>query len=149
MFKSLIEKRKNKYADMQNDIEIEVDRDSVCMADDCESHKVMMNFPEHTRLSHLMKELIGYLPSMRDVVWAIRSDIGMCGYIITDKKMNISFELCGSDRLISEMKIRKILCKYYYPSCFSYLDGDTGKRIRKYSECPTLLEKVKKDNEQE
>lgn len=147
MSRLFVEKIKNKYSKEQNDAGVQVNRDSVCMGDDCVSHKIIMNFPENARLSQLMQELIDYVPSMSDVIWAVRSDVGMCGYIITDRNANASFELCGTDCLISEMKIRKIFCKYYYPSIFSYIEGGTGRKIEKYSECSTFLEKVKKDNE--
>ena len=148
MFGLLIEKIKNKDSKVQNDTGMHIDRDSVCMGDDCVSHEIIMNFPENARLSQLMQELIDYVPSMSDVVWAVQSDAGMCGYIITDRNTNASFELCGTDRLISEMQIRKVFCKYYYPSLFSYIEGGTGREIEKYSECSTFLEKVKKDNSQ-
>lgn len=147
MFRLFREKTKNKCSKAQNDTGIQVDRDSVCMGDDCDSHEVIMNFPENAKLSQLMQKLIDYVPSMSNVVWAVRSDVGMCGYIMTDRNRNASFELCGTNHLISEMKIRKIFCKYYYPSIFSYIEGETGRQIEKYSECSTFLERVKKDNE--
>lgn len=139
--------RKNKYSKAQNDTEVQVNRDSVCLGDDCNSHEVIMIFHENTKLAQLMQELADYVPSMRNVVWAVRSDVGMCGYIVTDGNANASFELCETNRLISEMKIKKIFCKYYYPSVFSCIEGETGRKIEKYSECSTFLEKVKKDNE--
>lgn len=147
MFRLFREKTKNKYSKAQNDTGMQVDRDSVCMGDDCYSHEIIMNFPENARMSQLMQKLIDYVPSMSNVVWAVQSDVGMCGYIMTDSDTNASFELCGTDCLISEMKIRKIFCKHYYPSFFSYIEEGTGRKIEKYSECSTFLEKVKKDNE--
>ncbi len=126
---------------------IQVNRDSVCMADDCNSHEENMILPENTRLSELLQRLARYVPSMENVIWAVRSDAGMCGYIITDSDASASFELCGMDIPVKEMNINKIMCRYYYPSIFSWTDGQTGNRIEKYPECSTFLEKVKKDNE--
>ncbi len=106
-----------------------------------------MVLPENMRLSELMQRLADYVPPMKNVIWAIRSNVGICGYIITDSDANASFELYGMDMPVEEMQIREVMCKYYYPSIFSWIDGQTGNRIEKYSECRTFLEKVKKDNE--
>lgn len=130
-----------------NEYMIEVDRDSVCMGDDCLSHRTTMFIPENMRLSELMRRLAQYVPLMRNSIWAVRSDVDVCGYITTDPDGNNSFELCGTDMSVARMEIHKIMCKYYYPSRFSWTDAQTGNRIEKYAECRTFLEKVKKDNE--
>ncbi|MCM1090644.1 MAG: hypothetical protein NC092_02965 [Butyrivibrio sp.] len=86
---------------------IQVDRDSICMGDDCLSHEVIMTLSEDTHLSELMQMLADYVPTMKNVIWAIRSDIAVCGYIITDSDANASFELCGADIPIKEMEIHE------------------------------------------
>lgn len=127
-------------------ISIQVNRDSVCMGDDCNSHEVDMVLPENMLLSELLQRLASYVPSMKNVIWAVRSDAGMCGYIITDSHAIASFELCSVDMPVKEINISRIMCRYYYPSIFSWIDGQTGNRVEKYPECRTFLEKVKKDN---
>ena len=129
------------------DICIRVNPDSVCMGDDCDSHEEKLYLSADMRLSELMRRLAGYVPPMKNVIWAVRSEAGICGYIITDSDANASFELCGTDRTVEEMRIREIMCKYYHSFSFSWIDGKTGNEVEKYSECRTLLEKVKKDNE--
>lgn len=136
-----------KNIEIQNSISIEVDRDSVCMGDDCFSHRTNLTLPESTNLLQLLKRLADYVPTMKNVIWAVRSDVGMCGYIITDADSNAAFELCGANMLVTEMNISEVMCKYYYPSVFSYTNGKDGKQIEKHPECRTFLEKVKKDNE--
>lgn len=131
----------------KNNSSIQVNRDSVCMGDDCNSHEVNMALPENMLLSGLLQRLAGYVPSMKNVIWAVQSDAGMCGYIITDSDAAASFELCGTDMPVKEMHISRIMCRYYYPSIFSWTDGQTGNRVEKYPECRTFFEKVKKDNE--
>lgn len=131
---------------VQGNIKICADRDSICMGDDCFSHETDMILPEDILLSQLIQQLADYVPSMTNVIWAIRSDIGVCGYIITDSAADVSFELCFADLPIKEMNIDKVMCKLYHPSYFYRSDKQTGERIEKYPECGTFLEKVKKDN---
>lgn len=125
---------------------IQVDRDSVCMGDDCEDHREKMKITEDMKVLDLLKKLSIYVPSMSDVIWAIQSNRGICGYIMTDYLYVSSFELAQKNNLIQDMNISEIYCRYYYPSIFDYIDGKTGNKIEKYVECKTFLEKVKKDN---
>lgn len=138
---SIRRKRKPKI-----NMSIQVNRDSVCMGDDCDSHETRMVLPKSMKLSQLLQQLADYVPSMKNVIWAIRADARICGYIITDSDAYASFELCGPDRLVEEMNISSIMCKYYYPSIFFWMDGKTGTQIEKYPECKTFFEKVQKDN---
>lgn len=128
-------------------MEILVNRDSVCMGDDCENHQIKMLIDENTKLSDFLFALSDYVPHMKNVIWAINSNNGILGYIITDDSCNASFDLCEKDRTIKEFGIQKIMCIYYYPSKFAYIDGKSGKQINKYSKCATFLEKVKRDVE--
>ncbi|MCM1062885.1 MAG: hypothetical protein NC420_00205 [Eubacterium sp.] len=130
-----------------DNIIIQVDRDSVCMGDDCLSHEENMFIPEDMRLSELMRRLVKYIPATTNRMWVIWSDVDICGYIITDSDANASFAVCGMDLFVGNMKIHKIMCKYYDPSLFSWTDAETRNRVEKYSECGTFLEKVKKDSE--
>lgn len=126
-------------------IEILVNRDSVCMGDDCKNHQIKMTIDGNTKVSDFLFILSDYVPHMKNVIWAINSNNGILGYIITDDSCSASFDLCEKDRTIKESGIRKIMCIYYYPSKFAYIDGKSGKLINKYSKCATFLEKVKID----
>ena len=126
---------------------MKVNRDSVCMGDDCDDHLKKMNIDENLMLSEFLLMLADYVPHMKNVIWAIRSNIGLCGYIITDNEAMASVKLSETDRALKDTNICEIMCKYYYPSIFSWIDGKSGKRIDKYAECTSFFEKVKKDNE--
>ncbi|MCM1542535.1 MAG: hypothetical protein NC121_14920 [Blautia sp.] len=117
-----------------DNIMIQVDRDSVCMGDDCLSHEENMLIPENMRLSELMRRLAKYVPATANRMWVIWSDVGICGYITTDSDANASFALCGMDLFVVNMKIHKIMCKYYDPSLFAWTDAQTGNRVGKYSD---------------
>lgn len=66
-------KRKAKK-ESTNTISIQVNRDSVCMGDDCNSHEANIVLPENMLLSELLQRLAGYVPSMKNVIWAVQSD---------------------------------------------------------------------------
>lgn len=129
-------------------ITVEVERDSVCMGDDCQSHKKSIKIKRNTKISEFLAILQEYVPAMKNVIWAIRSSDGIQGYIITDSNIQSKIEVYGSDALVvKRLSKKEIICKYYYPAKFSWIDGTTGNHIEQYAECDTFLQKVKKDNE--
>lgn len=127
---------------------IRVNRDSVCMGDDCFPHEKSLTIDEKMTMINLFEYLIDYIPTMYNVIWVIRSDKGICGYIITDDNGHSNIELVGNNFFIINTKISKIMCKYYHSSSFIWIDGQTGECINGYDESLTLLEKVKKENEE-
>lgn len=126
---------------------IKIDRDSICMGDDCFSHEKFLTVNEEMTLISLFEYLIEYVPTMYHVIWAIRSNQGVCGYIMTNDTGQANIELVGENQKLLDTSINEIMCKYYYPSSFSWINGETGERIHKYSESLSFLEKVKRDNE--
>lgn len=126
-------------------MEISLNRDSVCMGDDCENRQIKMTIDENTKISNFLLLLSDYVPHMKNIIWAINSNNGILGYIITDDSSRASFDMCEKNSTIKESDIQKVMCIYYYPSKFTYIDGNSGKQINKYSECATFLEKVKID----
>lgn len=126
---------------------IVINHDSVCMGDDCMSHEKNLSINEDMTMIDLFEYLIEYVPSMNNVIWAVRSDKGVCGYIITDENGKAVIELIDENQFIMNTELHDIMCVYYYPSCFSWIDGETGEHVHKYSESLSFLEKVRKDNE--
>lgn len=133
----------------KKDSVIRADRDSVCMGDDCMPHCKELTINSKISIRELLAILADYVPSMKNVIWAVQSNSGLCGYIITDEQANASFEVYGEDTSIRNRGIKEVMCKYYYPSKFSWIDGKSGERVDKYPECETFLEKVKRDNEED
>lgn len=56
-----------------NDLIIDLDRESVCMGDDCISHKVSRNFKQTMLIRDFLQELSNHVPRMPNVVWAVIS----------------------------------------------------------------------------
>ncbi|MGX8834102.1 hypothetical protein ACWG0P_07800 [Amedibacillus sp. YH-ame6] len=122
---------------------IKVNRNSVCMGDDCDDHRKTYNIDAKTTVSEFIYTLSNYLPQMKSVIWSVCSEDGICGYLITDEKGKATVELCVEDTDMAKAGISEIMCIYYYPSKFSYIYGETGERVNLYPECNTFLEKVK------
>ena len=126
---------------------ISVDRDSVCMGDDCESHVRSSSWEGTAEISQLLEWLIGYVPRMHDSVWAVCSDRGVLGYLVTDADGNTATEVKGPDRLLVATGVQSVRCRYYHTRSFSRIDGETGEQTEKHVGCNTLLEKVKRELE--
>ncbi len=124
-----------------------INRDSICMGDDCMSHEKSKTVNQDMTMIDLFEYIIDYVPTMYNVIWAVRSDKGVCGYIITDDHGKASIELVKENQLLINMELNEIMCRYYYPASFTWIDGETGERVHKYSESLSFLEKVKKDNQ--
>ena len=95
---------------------IVINRDSVCMGDDCMSHEKNLSINEDMTMIDLFEYLIEYVPSMNNVIWAVRSDKGVCGYIITDENGKAVIELIDENQFIMNTELHDIMCVYYYPS---------------------------------
>ena len=124
-----------------------LDRDSVSMGDDCESHRSFASLELTADVSRLLDWLIGYVPTTRNSVWAVCSVQGILGYIVTDSDGNTTTELRVPNQLLTEMHVQSVQCRYYYAGRFSWINGETGERVEKHGACKTLLEKVKKELE--
>lgn len=126
------------------EITILFDRDSVCMGDDANDHRREITVNGSTLLSDFLKMLIKYVPSMADIVWSVKSNLGVIGYIIGDSQRQATIEICGDDKPIDNLSIDKVFCTHFYESNFTWIDGKTKEKVTKFQDCKTLLEKVKR-----
>lgn len=124
--------------------EIVLNRDSICMGDDCISHKKIFTIDDHMTMINLFEYLIKYVPNMYNAIWVIQSGKNICGYLITDDNGQVSIELVGENCLIMNTQMKDIMCRHYSSSSFTWIDGETGESVHKYDESLSLLEKVKK-----
>lgn len=133
-------------------ITISLDRESVCMGDDCIPHQISRVFSQTMLIRDFLQELSGYVPAMANVVWAVvsvNSINNVIGYIVTDNEGKPTIDISGSNLRLKDIFQNQvsinIFCRYYHQGHFSWIDGKTKQHIEKYSECKTLLEKVKMD----
>lgn len=127
--------------------EILFDRDSVCMGDDCMSHIKTVQVEQKSFISDLLHQLADYVPSMKNVVWMVKEQNEIIGFIEMDEDANAKVYVNGKDTPIgTRFEKKELFCRYYYSSIFTWIDGKTGEHINKYTDCSTLLEKVMKDN---
>ncbi len=123
---------------------ITVNRDSVCMGDDVESHLKNMDFDGKMLLSELLLILYKeYLPGIVNYVWTVSSGKDIIGFI-TDEGGKLSRELVIPDVPLSDSGIESITFRHYYVSSFRWIDGRTRESVEIYPECATLFQKVKK-----
>ncbi len=123
--------------------QIRVDRDSVCMADDCTApNEKWLNVEDDDMISDMFQKVALYLPKLRDAIWAVDSGEQVLGYIFIDGDIT-HYEFCQKDCIFSNLKIEALHCSHFYLYSFYYRNGKNGELIEKYPECKTLLEKVK------
>lgn len=121
---------------------IRVDRESVCMGDDCNApNEELLDLDNKDMFSDVLKKVAFYLPQMSDVIWAVDSGRKVLGYILMDQNRQHHFELCQRDQLFSEMGIRALHCSYFHSHRFMH--NVNGVITEKFPEQKTLLEKVK------
>jgi Ran GTPase-activating protein (RanGAP) involved in mRNA processing and transport len=121
-------------------MQIKINRNSVCMGDDCVSHEAEKEYPDNIFVSDFLKSLSSYLPSMKNVVWLITSNNALgniIGYFLTDNLGNADIELnidntTLKDAFADNLSNAEIHCSYFHQKSFSSYDGET------------LLEKVKR-----
>ncbi len=125
--------------------DIRVDRESVCMGDDCTAPNEK-RFPirESDMLSDIFQMIAGYLPYMRDVVWAVDSGKKIVGYIMMDMNGPVRYEFCLEDQVFYKLDMKALHCSYFYQGKFVYTNGEDGAVVEKYPECKTLLDKAKR-----
>jgi hypothetical protein len=129
---------------------IELDRDSVCMGDDCMPHKRKTTYSDNSRVSSLLSNLCDYVPRMNNVVWAIVSleaESKVIGYLISDNSGKYQIDM-NMERQLSSLFLKSrdtinVSCNYYHNSSFTWINGTDGGIINKYPECATLIKKVK------
>lgn len=122
---------------------ISITRESVCMGDDCTApNEKHIEVLENDKMTHVFSKIVTYLPKMENVIWAIDTGKKVLGYIVMDKDTHCCFELCDSDQLFLNMDIHHLHCSYFHSGSFTYQTAENVV-IEKYSECKTLLEKVK------
>ncbi|MBQ9268724.1 MAG: hypothetical protein IJ206_04300 [Oscillospiraceae bacterium] len=114
---------------------IHAERDSVCMGDDVAApNEKDFLFVSNKPIDSLMQTLSGYVPAMKNVVWAVSSDQQTIGYLFSDETARYQYELAGTVRSISDLPERSVFCNYYYSSKLPE---------ERFPGCPTLLDRVK------
>lgn len=123
---------------------VRVDRQSVCMGDDCTApNEKMLSVGERDTLSDIFQKIAVYLPQMCDVIWAVDSGKKVIGYIVMDTNKQARYELCLEDKVFYEMDIEALHCSYFHQGSFEYRNGKDDEIIERYPECRTLLDKVR------
>lgn len=99
---------------------IEIDRNSVCMGDDCMSHRIKREFPDDSRLSEFFDYLVKYVIDMSSSVWVVRSLNSIdntLGYIIRDKKRVLKLDTQEDKKLkeifVEDLDDLSVVCIYF------------------------------------
>ena len=118
-------------------MKIKAERDSVCMGDDCNAPNTgYLEYDENELLSvWLMKTVTDYVPHMHECVWSVESNRKIIGYLICDKNGNYTVETTCDDEYMGLLNISEIFCMHYYDFYF---------KGKEYSDCTTLIDKVRK-----
>ena len=133
--------QKTIYANGTNRIRLE--RESVCMGDDCNAPNAKdLEYAANELLSEFMDSVAGYVPSMENVVWSVVTSQGkVIAYLIFDENEDYQYELAIPDVRVSELALKKLYCRYYYKG--KLFDYSTEPPTELYPECKSLLDKVK------
>lgn len=118
---------------------IHAERESVCMGDDCMVPNAKeLSYEQGELISEFMSTVASYVPNMRNVVWAIYNEREVLGYLIFDENGIWTYELEIDDTFVSSLLNKNIFCRYFHSGKFTNIIDK-----EKYSECKTLLDKVK------
>lgn len=121
---------------------IYVERDSVCLGDDCNAPNAKnLDYEDDERLSDFIDAVAKYVPTMREVVWSVSCKDETIAYLIFDENANYKYELSIQDVKVSDLVEKKLYCRYYYER--KLLDFHTNPPTDLYPEYTTLFEKVK------
>lgn len=102
---------------------IQIDRDSVAMGDDVDSHKISLHIDSSTTYLSLFKSLLkkGYIPSIQgnDVVWVLRYNGSDLLTYQTKEEKFFSRLAHDQERIVAYMKANQeknicIVFRYYY-----------------------------------
>ena len=115
---------------------IRAERDSVCYADDVNAPNAeVFFFMGNQPIADLMRAISGYVPSMKNVVWAVTCQEQTIGYLFSDETAQYQYELTGTAQSISELPAKTVFCAYYW--------NRSNVSEERFPECATLLERVK------
>lgn len=132
-------------------MDVTVERDSVCMADDCNAPNTkILQVSGDLYISQFLKQLTNAMPSVADpepIVWSVhlgQRNGRAIGLIETVYQVRSRVTVLGSDLKMHQSGIGKVYCRYYCKSSLMKPDQNGHLCIPMYPECQTLAEKVKK-----
>lgn len=122
---------------------IRVTRQSVCMGDDCTApNENKIEVFREDSINDVLSKIANHLPQMQNVIWAIDTGKKVLAYITIDENEKIYYEQCVGEQCFFEMEIERLHCSYFHSRSFDYGISKI-ENIEGYSQCNTLLEKVK------
>lgn len=125
---------------------IHIERDSVCMGDDCMApNPAEISYYPDEKLSSFIKDVVNYLPliSAQDkgsIVWSVLCGGRVIAFIIHDERGNNTFEFPRGNIRVVNLAKKGLFCGYFPDSTAELRPYDDEKR---YPRCKTLLDKVK------
>lgn len=130
-------------------MKIRARRDSVCMGDDCFApNEEILTANSDMLLSQWLPTVEKYVPCMHNVVWTVESGNTVTAFLVCDDAGVYTSELAVPDGKMAQLGIREIYCRHFHKGSFCYRTAD-GAEFNKYPECPTLLEKVRRQLSEE
>lgn len=122
---------------------ISVTRESVCMGDDCTApNENVIKVFKHDMISTVLLKVAQSLPQMNHVIWAIDTGKKVLGYILMEDALHYQFELCVEEQAFLNMEIYQLHCSYFHSNSFHYRENE-NKHMEQNKQSKTLLEKVK------
>ncbi len=130
---------------------VNIQRDSVCMADDVNApNAVGFKADGEMPLAQMFKLAAEALPVVADpepVVWSVHSggkDGAVLGIIETVYQVGSRVRLFVPDRKIQDIGVSLLYCRYFCKSTLMLPDEQGRLCVPMYPECATLAEKVMK-----
>ncbi len=123
-------------------MELNWERESVCMADDCTAPNPRTEHVEGPLTALRLLELAaGYVPKVRGGVWAVWAEERLIGFLEYDAGRLRPEPEEGVPVFSDSLQL---YCAYYTEGRFRYRMGRDGPLVEEYPESPRLLDKAKR-----
>lgn len=124
---------------------VNIDRQSVCMGDDCTApNEDVIGISKTDTLLTVFDKIVSYLPHMQNVIWAVDTGKKLLGYVISEADKHCFYDICVGNQALHVMDLDYLHCSYFHANSFMPQHDKPVDLKGDDPSCQTLLDKVKR-----